>query len=390
MAQLNFQNTEVAFASKDDKSLKKAYWLFKLVANPSLVKLGRICLNIAMTLRLPIKGIIKRTIFSQFVGGETGEEADASTDVLSKYGIGTILDYSVEGTESQEGFDQTTKEILKTVHISAGQEMVPFCVFKPSGIGRFSIWEKVNANKALSDSEKREFEETEKRANLICRTAHEAGTPVLIDAEESWIQDAADRMAEKMMERYNKSSAIVYTTLQMYRHDRLEYLKEVHARAKEKNFTLGVKIVRGAYMEKERDRAEEQGYRDPIQPNKAATDRDFDAAISYAVAHINDIALVAGTHNEKSSMLLTELMRKSTIDNNHSHVFFAQLYGMSDHISYNLSAAAYNVAKYVPYGPVKEVMPYLIRRAEENTSAAGQTGRELGLILSEMKRRKEQ
>lgn len=385
---MNFQNTEIAFASKSSAELKKAHMLFKLVASPALVRFGKWATDIALKLHLPIGGLIRATIFSQFVGGETAQQADDNTDDLADFGIGTILDYSVEGEDDEAGFDQGAAEIIKTVEISSESNGVPFCVFKPTGVGSITLWVKQSAGLEVEHYEKEAWNKAILRMEGILGLAHEKGTPVLIDAEESWMQDAADQTTELFMKRFNTEKAIVYNTLQMYRHDRLAYLKRAHERAKQGGYILAVKLVRGAYMEKERDRAAQRGYTCPIQKDKASTDHDFDEALRYCIANVDSISIVCGTHNEKSSMLLTELMTKYNVAKDDPRVFFAQLYGMSDHISYNLAAAGYNVAKYVPYGPVKKVLPYLIRRAEENTSAAGQTGRELGLIMQEIKRRK--
>ncbi len=384
---ISFSDTEKAFVSKDNASLRKAYWLFKMVSRPWMVQVGKHMTNVALFLHLPIKGIIKKTLFSQFVGGETAQEADDNTDDLADYGIGTILDFSVEGQDDEESFDRGTEEILNTVDIAAQVEMVPFCVFKPTAVGSLALWVKQSAKEGLNPEEKSAWDGCIGRMRRIFKHAADAGTPILVDAEESWMQDAADDLVEEAMRKYNEEKAIVYTTLQMYRHDRLDYLKRIHLRAKEQGWVLGVKLVRGAYMEKERERAEEKGYPSPIQPDKDSTDRDFDAAVKYCFDNVESIALVCGTHNEKSSELLYKQMNEKGVAPNDKRIYFAQLYGMSDHISYNLASAGYNVAKYVPYGPVNEVLPYLIRRAEENTSASGQTGRELGLIMQEMKRR---
>ena len=385
---LSFKDTQTAFASKDDKALKKAYWLFKMVSKPWLVNLGKHGSDLALKWNLPIDGLVKKTIFSQFVGGETAEEADKNTDDLADYGIGTILDFSVEGQEDEDGFDRTGEEVLKTVDIAAVEAGVPFCVFKPSGLGPFGLWVKASAGLEMNAKEMLQWKATLARIDQVAQRAEEKGTPVLIDAEETWMQDAADQLVELLMSRHNKEKAIIYHTVQLYRHDRLAYLKRLYERAEREGWILAVKLVRGAYMEKERDRAAERGYPDPIQKDKAATDRDFNEALDFCVQHLDRIHLMCGTHNEASSMKLVELMKKNGIAPGDKRIFFAQLYGMSDHISYNLAAAGYNVAKYVPYGPVREVMPYLIRRAQENTSAAGQTGRELTLIMEEMKRRR--
>lgn len=385
---ISFENTEIAFQSKSDRDLKRAYRLFKIVGNPTIVKFGKWATNLAISIGLPIKGIVKKTIFRQFCGGETIEECDKTIQTLGKYGVGTILDYSVEGKTSEEDFDQTVLEIVATIERGKNSKHIPFAVFKLTGIARFSILEKANSGtEHLTGNDLVEYEHFKARVNTICSAAHVANVPVFIDAEETWIQDTIDRLAYEMMLQYNRTRAIVYNTVQMYRHDRLNYLKTVVEQAKSDAIFYGVKLVRGAYMEKERKRAEEKGYPSPIQPNKAATDADFDEALSFLVEQVNHIALCAGTHNESSSAYLAQLITDKGLYKQDERLYFAQLLGMSDHISFNLSNAHYNVAKYVPYGPVREVMPYLLRRADENTSVAGQTGRELNLIIRERRRR---
>lgn len=385
---ISFENTEVAFKSKSDKDLKRAYRLFKLVGSPAIVKFGKWATNLALALRLPINGIVKKTIFRQFCGGETIAECEQTIQILGQFGIGTILDYSVEGKTSEDDFDETVQEIIRTIERGAGDQNIPFAVFKLTGIARFSILERANNGvESLSGDETREYAQLQERVDLICRAAHERKVPVFIDAEDSWIQDTIDRLAFEMILRYNTESAIVYNTIQMYRHDRLAYLSQMIEAARSAGVHYGVKLVRGAYMEKERERAAQKGYPSPIQPDKAATDRDFNRALELLVANMDCIAFCAGTHNEESSAYLTKLIEEHTLDKRDARIYFAQLLGMSDHISFNLSNAAYNVAKYVPYGPVREVMPYLLRRADENTSVAGQTGRELSLIIKERNRR---
>ncbi len=384
---ISFENTETAFRHKSNASLRKAYWLFKLVGSPLLVKLGKFKVNLALKLHIPIGWALRWNIFEQFCGGETIAECAQTTKVLDEYNVGTILDYSVEGKESEEDFDFTTEELQGTISTASGNDFIPFCVFKVSGISRFKLLEKVNSGKELSASEKREWQDVVNRVDALCKSAHDAKTPLFIDAEESWVQDAIDGLANSMMEKYNTKGVFIYNTLQMYRHDRLEYLKKSLETAKTKGYLLGYKLVRGAYMEKERDRAEEKGYPSPIQVNKAASDRDFNAALEFCCEHIDAISICAGSHNEQSALHLLNLMAKCGIDKSDKRVYFAQLFGMSDHISFNLSNAGYNVAKYVPYGPIREVVPYLIRRAEENTSVEGQTSRELSLIQKEMTRR---
>lgn len=385
---VSFENTEVAFAHKSNYDLKKAYWLFKLVGNPFLVKFGKVSVTVALKLGLPIGWAMRKNIFAQFCGGETIAQCANTTKLLDGLGVGTILDYSVEGKESEAEFDHTADEIFATIQTAKGNRNIPFCVFKVTGIARHALLEKVNLGSPLSSSEATEFDRVKNRVNRLCKAAFEADTPIFIDAEESWIQDTIDQLAEDMMLLYNTKKAIVYNTAQLYRHDRLAYIKAAHERASNGGYYFGVKLVRGAYMEKERTRAEEMGYPSPIQASKKNTDQDFDAALVYCIANIDRIAICAGTHNEQSSALLTQLIDENGIDHQDPRVYAAQLFGMSDHLSFNLSHSGYRVAKYVPYGPIKEVIPYLIRRAEENTSVKGQTGRELGLIIKELKRRK--
>jgi proline dehydrogenase len=386
---ISFENTKIAFASKSDADLKRAYRLFRLVGSPTLVKSGKWFTNFAITLHLPIKGIVKKTIFKQFCGGETIAECSPKIEELGAFSIGTILDYSVEGKISQEDFEATTNEIIATIEKGKGNKYIPFSVFKVTGIARFGILEKCNnPENELTQAERTEFQGVVSRVRRICQAAHDASVPVFIDAEESWIQDTIDRIATSMMVNFNKEAAIVYNTVQLYRHDRLDHLKNALSEAKRNGYFYGVKLVRGAYMEKERLRASEKGYPSPIQKDKISSDNDYDAALRLLIENIKHAAFVAGSHNEESALLLVRLMNEYQLDPTDKRIYFAQLLGMSDHISYNLAHHGYNVAKYVPYGPVQEVMPYLLRRAEENTSVAGQTGRELSLILKEMNRRK--
>ncbi|MET4141171.1 proline dehydrogenase family protein [Pedobacter sp. UYP1] len=384
---LNFDNTEIAFRNKSKSELNSAYWLFKIMSSNFLTQVGPPVTNLFLNIGLPIQGIIKSTIFKQFCGGETIAECERTIGLLADGKVGTILDYSVEGEEEEHVFDFTCAEIIRTIDRAAGDKRVPITVFKVTGIGRFGLLEKLDAKAELSTEEKAEFEKVKHRCERICRTAFEKDVPVMIDAEETWIQDTIDALALDMMILFNKEKLIVYNTYQLYRHDKLAHLKADHLVAKEAGFILGAKIVRGAYMEKERKRAAEKGYSSPIQPDKETTDRDYNAAITYCADHVEQIGVVCGTHNEASCRVLAELLDAHQINHNHPHVYFAQLLGMSDNLSFNLSDAGYNVAKYVPYGPVKAVMPYLFRRAQENTSVAGQTSRELDLIAREKQRR---
>lgn len=386
---ISFDNTEIAFSGKTDSDLQWSYRLFKMIGKPWLVKSGAIATRFALAIHLPVKGAVKKTIFKQFCGGESIAECESKIQDLSRFQIGTILDYSVEGKTSDEALDHARDEIIATIRKAKGDSRIPFSVFKVTGLARTELLEKWNPeNATLNETEQKELEAVKARVDAICQAAYDANVPVFIDAEDSWYQDGIDRLANAMMRKYNTQTVIVYNTLQMYRHDRLEFLKKTHRETTEGNYLAGIKLVRGAYMEKERERAAEKGYRDPIQPDKASTDRDYDAALEYMAKNLDRFAICAGTHNEKSSAFLVELMQKLNISKNDKRIFFAQLLGMSDHISFNLAHAGYNVAKYVPYGPVREVLPYLIRRAQENTSVAGQMGRELSLIVKEKSRRK--
>ncbi|MES2284223.1 MAG: proline dehydrogenase family protein [Bacteroidota bacterium] len=385
---LSFNNTEIAFSGKTNNDLNRSYWLFKMVSNPTFVNIGQVLTNFSIKIHLPIKGLIKATIFKQFCGGETIEECDKTVKELGRFKIGTILDYSVEGKETEHDFEACATETIATIAKAKNDPLIPFCVFKVTGLARLGLLEKVTACQVLTSDEKKEFERIENRVDRICKAAHDAGTPVFIDAEESWIQKAIDDLANKMMATYNIQKPIVYNTFQMYCKDKLAYLKHSLDIAQKSNYYLGAKLVRGAYMEKERARAAQKNYPSPIQDKKENTDSDYDAALLFCVENINRIAICAGTHNENSSMNLVQLMKDKSIPESNKHIFFSQLLGMSDHISFNLANEGYNVAKYVPYGPVNEVLPYLIRRAQENTSVKGQTGRELSLIIKEKQRRK--
>jgi len=386
---LDFQDTATAFADKTTSELKEKHRLFKMMGSPSLVSFGTKMTNFALSVGLPVSGLIKYTVFEQFCGGETIEECQKTIEKLGESHIGTILDYSVEGKSEEEDFEHTKDEIIETIKRANEDENIPFAVFKVSGIAPYGTLEKVSAGVDLPEKSKLKWERIQTRVNEICEYAHSLNQPVFIDAEETWIQNAIDLMAENMMAKYNREKPIVFTTIQLYRADGLVFLKNSHEKAKEKGYIYAVKLVRGAYMEKERARAEETGYPSPIQPDKAATDRDYDAAVEYCLDNLDTIAFVAGTHNEKSVQLLAQKMEKRNIPHNHPHVFFSQLFGMSDNLSYVLAKNGYNVSKYVPYGPVKDAVPYLTRRAQENTSVQGMMSRELEMIDKELKRRKE-
>jgi proline dehydrogenase len=387
VSSLSFEDTEVAFRHATNFELKRAYWLFRIINVNFLVKIGPPITNFAIKIGLPIKGLIKATIFKHFCGGETITECDHTIKNLFKGGVGTILDYSIEGEEDEMVFDSTRDEIIRTIERATGDKAVPITVFKVTGVGRFSLLEKLDEGVALTPVEQAEWGKVQARVFAICDRAYKNGIPVMIDAEETWIQKTIDQLAIDMMVNFNKEKPIVYNTYQMYRHDKLASIKADHDLAVAGGFILGAKIVRGAYMEKERKRAAERGYPSPIQPTKEAADKDYDAALKFCVDHIDHMAIVAGTHNEESCRLLASLLTEKQIDPQNPHVYFSQLLGMSDNLSFNLANAKYNVVKYVPYGPIKAVLPYLFRRAQENTAIAGQMSRELSLIVKEKKRR---
>lgn len=384
-----FDNTQIAFADKTTPQLKKAYWMFKAIEQPALTNVGISILNFTVKNNFPIvTDIVKNTLFEQFCGGVTREESMKVVKQMFKHHIGSIFDYAIEGKEEEATFDHTCEEIKQNIKFAEGNPAIPFVVFKPTGFGRLDLYAEVQAGKELTSSEKEEWNRVVNRYEEVCKMAHEKNVVIMIDAEETWIQDAVDKLVNEMKSKYNREKAIVWNTIQMYRTGRLEYLAKDLERAKEKNYFLGYKFVRGAYMEKERNRAQEMNYPDPIQPTKQATDDNFNAAIDFVMKNLDKVSAFFGTHNEKSTELVMDKMREQNLPNDFDHIHFGQLYGMSDNITYYLGAKKYNAAKYLPYGPVKDVVPYLTRRAQENTSVAGQTGRELGLIEKELKRRK--
>ena len=383
-----FNNTQIAFALKSDTELDRAYFLFKMIANEPLVRIGTAVTNFAIKAHLPVEGLIRATVFDHFCGGINVNDCLTVVDKMHTKDVSSILDYSVEGKEADEQFDAALEMTLKTIDFAAEKRAIPFAVFKPTGFGRFELYEKLSEGKTLSEAEQKDWNRVVERFEIVCKEAHRQNVALLIDAEESWMQDAADDLVIDMMRKYNKEKAIVFNTLQMYRHDRLDHLKKVHNLAKAEGFFIGMKVVRGAYMEKENKRAEEKGYPTPICASKQATDINYDAAVDYMLQNLDLMSIFVGTHNETSSYKVMSRINEWNLDTKDKRIYFGQLYGMSDNISYNLAANHYNVAKYLPFGPVRDVMPYLIRRAEENTSVAGQTNRELELIKAERNRRK--
>ncbi|HPG12229.1 MAG TPA: proline dehydrogenase family protein [Chitinophagaceae bacterium] len=403
--EISFDNTKFAFEYKSDKQLKKARFLFSSMGKPWLVKLGIKVTPWAIRSGLPVKGFIRKTIFAQFVGGENLQQTAEVAKNLGNYNVKAILDYGVEGgDDGEKGFDHSTDEFIRVIEYAATQPNIPFMSVKVTGIARFSLLEKLDdmmhkaegtlmkrflqAVNNLNAEEKEEWHRVRYRMMRICETAAHSDTGVLIDAEETWIQDPVDALTILMMDTYNKQKCVVYNTLQHYRHDRLQFLKDSYQAAVERNFILGSKLVRGAYMEKERNRAKEMGYQSPIHKDKESTDKDYDEGVRFCIDHIDRIALIVASHNERSNLLAAELLEEKGLPLKHPHVHWSQLYGMSDNITFNLAHAGCSVSKYLPFGPIEEVIPYLMRRAQENTSVKGQTGRELALIKKELNRRK--
>lgn len=402
---ISFDNTEYAFAYKTTAELKKAHFLFSTMGSPFLLKMGLSLMPTAIKWNIPFtKTLLRKTIFRQFVGGETLEQTATVADKLEQYNVQVILDYGVEGGgDGEQGFDHSTEEFIRVINYAATQHNIPFMSIKVTGFSRFELLEKIDEGMRVAEgtlmkrynhslenlpaAEKEEWQSVVSRLEKICATAAEKKVAVLVDAEETWIQDPVDAITMLMMDEYNKGRVVVYNTIQLYRHDRLAFLKASYEAAMERNFILGAKIVRGAYMEKERKRAEEKGYPSPIQPDKESSDRDYNAAVDFCISHLDNIAVIVASHNEYSNLLATQLLDQKGLPHHHPHVHFSQLYGMSDNITFNLAKSGCSVSKYLPFGPIKDVVPYLMRRAQENSSVSGQTGRELGLIKKELKRR---
>ncbi len=385
---IQFNDTKIAFVSHSTADLKKAKILFRAMGSSSVVKVGKVLLNFALAIRFPISWIVKPTIFKHFVGGETLEESNATVDYLAKYNVKSVLDYSVEGAGDPASHESAYNEIMRSIENAEGNPNILFTVFKPTGLVSHSVLEKVSQGETMTDEEAKEFALFETRVKNLCQRSVDLHVPILVDAEDTWYQKALDDVVNRMMETYNKEEVWVYNTLQMYRTDRVDFLDACIKEAREKGYKLGIKFVRGAYMEKERERAKQMGYPSPINPDKPATDKMYDDGQELAFKNLDIVSIFCGTHNELSTQKLCQLMVDAGIEKNDKRIAFSQLIGMSDNISFMLAHEGFNVVKYVPYGPVRKVMPYLIRRAEENTSVKGQTGRELSMIQAELKRRK--
>lgn len=401
---ISFENTEYAFAAKSDKELNQANFIFGIMGKAWLVNLGLKITPVAIKWGIPFtKTIIRKTIFRQFVGGETLEQTAKVADKLETYKVQVILDYGVEGKEGEANFEHARDEFKRVIDYAATQANIPFMSIKVTGFARFALLEKLDAAmhnlsgtlmkrylqavESLSDTEKEEWHKVRLRTQQLCEVADTKNIGILIDAEETWIQDPVDALTILMMDVFNKKKPVIYNTLQLYRHDRLQFLKDSYTAAVERDFILGTKLVRGAYMEKERNRAAEMNYPSPIQPDKESCDKDYNAAVEFCIDHLDRTSVIVASHNEHSNLFTTQLLDKKGLPHNHPHVHFSQLYGMSDNITFNLAKAGCSVSKYLPFGPIKDVIPYLMRRAQENSSVSGQTGRELMLIKKELQRR---
>ena len=388
MIKIDFEDTRTAFSIKSNRDLRRAYILFKLISYPVLVKIGNPVIKVCSALRIPIGWIVKPTAFKHFVGGETLEDCQHAVDKLKTANVYSILDYSVEGKETDKAIESALQETIRAVKNAGRNPHIPFAVFKPTAFGKHQTLEVLSGRGRADEKILKEGEEFRARIGQLCKTAHENEIPIMIDAEDTYIQNFIDQVVLDMMRKYNKEKTIVFNTYQMYRHDRIGILEADIKAARDEKFFLGAKFVRGAYMERERARAEKMNYSDPIQPDRESTDRDYNLALKISMDNLDVVSIFNGTHNEFSSMYLAELMIEQKVDSADKRIWFSQLYGMSEHISFNLASAGFNVAKYVPYGPVRFVLPYLMRRVEENSSVKGQTGRELSLIKKERQRRK--
>lgn len=402
---ISFDNTAIAFAHRSDTELKEAHWLFSMMGKPWLVKLGTRLAPWSIKAGLPVKGLIRKTIFKQFVGGESLEATIPVAEKMTRYNVKVILDYGVEGMEGEESYDHACEEFIRVINFAATQPNVPFMSVKVTGMARFSLLEKLDslmhgaeavslikrfnaALEQLNALEMNEWERVHARMKRLCEAASKANVGFLVDAEETWIQDPVDALTMIMMDEYNRNRLVIYNTIQLYRHDRLGFLMQSYEAALERDFILGAKLVRGAYMEKERRRAKEKGYPSPIQPSKEASDKDYNEAVGFCIERLDQIGLIVASHNEYSNFRAVQLLQEKGLPLNHPRVHFSQLYGMSDNITYNLAEAGCSVSKYLPFGPIRDVVPYLMRRAQENTSVGGQTSRELNLIKKELRRRK--
>lgn len=383
-----FEDTRITYADKSNKDLIRAYFLFRIISNPIVAKILTSLLKLANNLYLPIQGIVKATIYKQFCGGTSIEQSQTTIDKLWKSQIGTILNFSAEGKATEADFRRTEAEIISTIKKASNSEKIPFAVFKPTAITSFSLLEKISKKQRLSKIEQEENDKFNQRINKICKTAFELKVPIFVDAEESWIQTAIDEKVTEMMKKFNKEKAWIYNTIQLYRNDRLTYIRQLLTEAKRGSYFIGLKLVRGAYHEQEIARAERFNYPCPVHRKKEDTDKDFDLGQKFCVENIDKISFCSATHNEKSAAYLTDLIQENNLDKKDKRIIFSQLLGMSDHISYHLANQGFYIAKYVPYGPVRDVIPYLIRRAAENTSIAGQMNRELSNIIKERRRRR--
>jgi proline dehydrogenase len=387
-AALDFSNTEFAFAHLSDAELKKSAWLFRMMNFRWVVRYGSRMGLWAIENNLPLaETVVRSTIFEQFVGGATLLDCNPVIDRLAANKVQTILDYGAEAKESETDFNSVMNENIRAIDFASRSGSIPIISTKITGLARFELLEHIQNARTLTPAELLEYRNALKRIDAICYHASRKGVAVFIDAEETWIQDAIDHLVWLMMKRYNRERCVVYNTFQLYRKDRLQFLTECYDRAHMAGFILGAKLVRGAYMEKEAERAATMGYENPINPDKVATDDSYNMALRFCFNHIEKIAICNATHNAESLRLQAEIMAEKGIPADHPHALACQLYGMGDNLTFNLAHAGFRVGKYLPYGQVREVVPYLIRRANENTAVSGEVSRELGYVMQEIKRR---
>ena len=382
-----FSDTKEAFSLKSNFELNRAFFLFKIIGNSTFVKLSTSLTNFALKFHLPVTPIIKATVFDHFCGGVSKEDCIPVINKMFIKNVYSVLDFSTEGFNSEKEFDDCLRKKTSIIEFAKNRKEIPFAVFKPTCLGSTDLFKKVSKFEKLNELENDSWNRVIQRFDKVCSKAFKQNIKILIDAEEVEVQNAIDELAIKMMRKYNLTSPIVYNTVQMYRKDRLSYLDEMISNQLNDGVIFGLKLVRGAYMEKERNLAVSMNVESPICDSKNDTDKNFNSGLDFVFNNLNRISFVCASHNEDSILKVMNMMESKKLKSNDNKIWFGQLYGMSDNISFNLASKNYNTFKILPFGSVKNLMPYLIRRAEENTSVQGQTGRELQLILKERKRR---
>lgn len=381
--------SDSAFSHYSISQLRRTKVLFKILQNPLVSWFSGFVPHIPILLRLPfVKSLIKHYIFSHFCGGEDWKEVHQSALKLQKQNILSSLDYSVECKQTEQDYETTKKVLLNVLEEAKNLSHIPFCVLKITGLGRFALLEKIHNGQTLSDNEKAEWQRVQSRFDSICEKAVDCNTKLLVDAEESWIQKPIDNIVKRAMKRHNQNEPMIYNTYQLYLKAKYEQLKTDWEKAKEKGYILGSKLVRGAYMEKETKRAVKMHLPNPIQPSKAKCDQDFNDSLKFCLKHIDDFGIYIGTHNIESTQKARQLMQEYGIAKSDERVFFSQLLGMREILSYELAQQDYLVSKYTPFGKIAEVIPYLLRRIQENSSVKDQLNDEIKVITRELENQK--